>query len=610
MNEKKEPLKNQRSLKTNIKFLIHNAWIWDKKVFIYFGIYTVLAAIAPFIGIFSPKFLIDELMGPKRVNNLIVIIGIFFILSSAINYSIAYLKGAYYPRMILIRFKFTCMLQKKSLIMDFKNTENPKILNDIESAWTSVSNNDTGIEGMFHKLFGVFGSIIAFMGYVTIVATLSPLVLAYLIINVLITYFLNLKVKRYEYGRKNDIADINRKSNYIYKTMYDFSYGKDIRIYRLNKWLSNKFKNFKKNHVGIYKKIQYKYFKAAVVDVLLLLVREGIIYAYLIYQVLYRGMSIGNFSMYFITIGGFAAWMQNIMNDLAHINTQNLYLNDFRDFLEIKDEDETENPVNMPKELPYGIEFKNVSFKYPNTNRYIYKDISLKITKGQRLAIVGINGAGKTTFVKLLTRLYQPTEGEILLNGINIKKFTKEEYYKIFSVVFQDIKMLAFTVEENVALTHKDNINREKVIEAIDMAGMSEKINSLHKGIDTSVLKILDNNGIEFSGGQNQRIALARALYKDGNVVILDEPTAALDPIAEYNMYKDFDKIIGDKTAVYISHRLASTRFCDAIAFFENGKVKEYGTHDELLKKNGSYAEMFNVQAQYYKEELCEEVGQ
>nr|WP_242948416.1 ABC transporter ATP-binding protein [Clostridium frigidicarnis] len=502
------------------------------------------------------------------------------------------------------------MLQKKSLIMDFKNTENPKILNDIESAWTSVSNNDTGIEGMFHKLFGVFGSIIAFMGYVTIVATLSPLVLAYLIINVLITYFLNLKVKRYEYGRKNDIADINRKSNYIYKTMYDFSYGKDIRIYRLNKWLSNKFKNFKKNHVGIYKKIQYKYFKAAVVDVLLLLVREGIIYAYLIYQVLYRGMSIGNFSMYFITIGGFAAWMQNIMNDLAHINTQNLYLNDFRDFLEIKDEGEIQTPVNIPEEPPYEIEFKNVSFKYPNTNRYIYKDISLKITKGQRLAIVGINGAGKTTFVKLLTRLYEPTGGEILLNGINIKKFTKEEYYKIFSVVFQDIKMLAFTVEENVALTHKDNINREKVIESIDMAGMSEKINSLHKGIDTSVLKILDNNGIEFSGGQNQRIALARALYKDGNVVILDEPTAALDPIAEYNMYKDFDKIIGDKTAVYISHRLASTRFCDAIAFFENGKVKEYGTHDELLKKNGSYAEMFNVQAQYYKEELCEEVGQ
>lgn len=609
MNEKKEPLKNQRSLKTNIKFLIYNAWIWDKKVFVYFGMYTILSAIAPFIGIFLPKFLIDELMGPKRVNNLIAIIAIFFILSSFINYFIAYLKGAYSPRMILIRFKFTSMLQKKALIMDFKNTENPKILNDMDSAWNAVSNNDTGIEGMFHKLFGVFGSLIAFIGYVTIVATLSPVVLTYLILNVLITYFFNLKVKKYEYSRKIDVADINRKATYVYKTMYDFSYGKDIRIYGLNKWLSNKFKNFKKNHMDIYKKIQYKYFKAAVVDVLLLLVREGIIYAYLIYQVIYSGMSIGNFSMYFVTIGGFAAWMQNIMNDLAHINTQNLYLNDFRDFLEIKDEDETETPVNIPKELPYEIEFKNVSFKYPNTNRYIYKDISLKITKGQRLAIVGINGAGKTTFVKLLTRLYEPTEGEILLNGINIKNFNKEEYYKIFSVVFQDIKMLAFTVEENIALTHKDNINKEKIIEAIDMANISGKINSLDKGMDTSVLKILDDNGIEFSGGQNQRIALARALYKDGNIVILDEPTAALDPIAEYNMYRDFDKIIGDKTAVYISHRLASTRFCDTIAFFENGKIKEYGTHDELLKKNGSYAEMFNVQAQYYKEDCDKEVG-
>ncbi len=252
----------------------------------------------------------------------------------------------------------------------------------------------------------------------------------------------------------------------------------------------------------------------------------------------------------------------------------------------------------------YEIEFKNVSFKYPKTDKYIYKNLSLKIKKGQRLAIVGINGAGKTTFVKLLCRLYEPTSGEILINGVNIQSFSKEEYYKILSVVFQEVKTFAFTVAENVSLENLEEVDREKVLHCIEKAGVGDKINSLEKGIDTSLLKILDGEGIELSGGENQKLALARALYKNGKIVILDEPTSVLDAVAEYNIYKGFDELIGDKTAIYISHRLASTKFCDVIAFFENGEIVEYGTHEELLKKNGKYSDMFNIQAQYYKEEV------
>ncbi|SUY46618.1 ABC transporter [Clostridium putrefaciens] len=600
--------KDKRSLMTNIVFLVKNAWTFDKGLFVYFGLYTILTAVSPFIGILAPKFLIDELMSSKRIEVLLIILSTFFILSVIIKYSIAYLSGVYYPKMVKIRFEFISIMQKKSMTMDFKHTENPKTLNDMESAWRAVNNNDDGIEGVFHKLFSLIGSGIAFIGYVAIVAALNPLILIYLIANVIITYFLTLRVKKYEHSKKDEISESNRKSNYIYNIMYDFSYGKDIRIYGFSNWLSKKFQEFKDDRVKINTKIKYKYFTVSAIDVVLLLLREGLIYGYLIFRVVDKGMGIGDFTMYFATIGGFAAWMQKIMTDLAHIRAQNLYINDYRDYLELDDENISQNIKPIPNKTPYEIELKNISFKYPNSKNFIFKNLSLKIKAGQRLAIVGVNGAGKTTFVKLLTRLYDPTGGEILLNGVTIADFDKEEYYKQFSIVFQEIKMLAFSVAENIALSEEDNIHLEKVIKCIDKSGMSEKINSLEKGIDTSVLKILDETGIEFSGGENQKLALARALYKEGDIIVLDEPTAALDPIAEYNIYKGFDEMIGDKTAIYISHRLASTRFCDVIAFFEDGEIKEYGTHDELLKKNGRYAKMFNVQAHYYKEDVLKEV--
>ncbi|GCD11505.1 ABC transporter ATP-binding protein [Clostridium tagluense] len=605
---KKNKDQENRSVMTNIKFLVANAWKWDKGLFGYFGFYTILTAMLPFIGIFAPKFLIDELTGAKRTDILMMIIVIFFVLSVTVNYLVAYLGGAYYPKMIKIRFKFITMMQKKSMTMDFKYTEDPKTLNDIENAWSAAENNDNGIEGVFHRLFALFGSTIAFMGYIAIVSTLNPFILLYLLANVLVIYFLTLKVKRYEHSRKDDISELNRKSGYVYNIMHDFSYGKDIRIYGLENWFSKKFKNFRGEKVKINEKIKYKYFVVSALDVMLLLFREGIIYAYLIYRVIYKGMGIGDFSMYFVTIGGFATWMQNIMTDIAHIRAQNLYINDYRDFLEFDDGILNPNPEPIPDKTPYEIEFKNVAFKYPNSEKYIYKNLSLKIKAGERLAIVGINGAGKTTFVKLITRLYEPLEGKILLNGVNIARFDKDEYYKKFSVVFQEIKMLAFSVAENVALVSEGNIDREKVNKCIDKAGVASKINSLERGIDTSVLKILDEKGVEFSGGENQKLALARALYKEGDIIVLDEPTAALDPIAEYNIYRGFDEMIGNKTAIYISHRLSSTRFCDVIAFFEDGEIKEYGTHDELLSKDGRYAEMFNIQAHYYKEKTLEEV--
>ncbi|EOU2033051.1 ABC transporter ATP-binding protein [Clostridium perfringens] len=594
--------KKKGTLLSNLKYIMGYAWSQDKVLFAQCGVYTILASIAPFIGIFLPKFLIDELLGQRRIEIILMTLIGFFLLSSVVNYSIAWLRCAYSPRVTKIRTDYITMISDKIMKMDFKNTEDPEVLNKIKSVMNAVMSNNTGVEGVYHTLLGLFGRLTAFVGYISIVLFLSPWILLFLIINVLISYALTMRVKKYEYSQKEKAADKDRRTFYVFDTMYDFSYGKDIRIYDLKNILIDKFKKFRGERIDISNDVQEKQLKVKIVDVILLVIRECVVYGYLIYDVLFRGMGIGDFTMYFSTINGFGDWMKGILDDLANIKAQNMYLDDMREFLEIKSENK-EKTKDIPIDSSYEIEFKNVSFKYPKTDKYIYKNLSLKIKKGQRLAIVGINGAGKTTFVKLLCRLYEPTSGEILINGVNIKDFSKEEYYKILSVVFQDIKTFAFTVAENVSLENLEDVDREKVLHCIEKAGVGDKINSLQKGIDTSLLKILDGEGVELSGGENQKLALARALYKNGKIVILDEPTSALDAVAEYNIYKGFDELIGDKTAIYISHRLASTKFCDVIAFFENGEIVEYGTHEELLKKNGKYSDMFNIQAQYYKEE-------
>ena len=334
---------------------------------------------------------------------------------------------------------------------------------------------------------------------------------------------------------------------------------------------------------------------------IMLFFRELIVYGYLVFRYIRGTVTTGNFMMYFNSISSMTSTLMQMIELFVRLKGQAAYADVYRSYLEIEDEDADEtNTQPVPKANEYEIEFKNVRFAYPHGKKDIYKNLNLKIKAGQKLAIVGINGAGKTTFVKLLARLYDPQEGCILINGKDIRTFDRDEYWKMLSVVFQEVKTFAFSVAENVAMT-KD-FSREKVVDAIDKSGMRERIELLENGIDTQVLRIFDEKGIEFSGGESQKLALARALYKDAPIVVMDEPTAALDALSESRIYEQFNDMVKDKTAIYISHRLASTRFCDVIAFFENGEIVEYGTHSELMALGGKYAEMFSLQAHYYQE--------
>lgn len=544
----------------------------------------------------------DELTDGGSIERMALILGFFLVAGMIVNFGCTYLKNAYTPRLILIRFKFINELQVKAMTMDFKYTENPNTLNDMENAWQAVSSNQVGIEGIFHRLFEVSGNVVSLFAYVSLLFILSPWVLLYLLLNLGLTYWLTKKAKAYEFKQKEQKAAFNRRMTYLYNTMSDFKFGKDIRIYHLAPWLSNKYQEIRHQKLTLTKNVQLCYLWVSLFDTMLVFIREGLVYGYLIYCVLAKGLSLGNFSMYFTSVNQFTSTLKTVMDDLAHLRLQFAYVEHFREFLSLEDEPPASNLVPIPVMKPYCLEFKNVSFKYPNSERYVFKNLSFKIKAGERLAIVGVNGAGKTTLVKLMTRLYEPTEGEILLDGINVKQFERQAYNALFSVVFQDIKILAFTVAENVASKSLKFLDEERVKHCLKRAGLLEKIESLPKGINNMMLKGLEDDGIELSGGQNQKLALARALYKNGEIVILDEPTAALDPLAEAEIYESFNDLIGNKTAIYISHRLSSTRFCDAIAFFENGEILEYGTHDELLANKGPYAKMFEIQSQYYQE--------
>lgn len=602
--EQKTKERNKVQFKKNIKFLFKNTVRIDKGLFYYFGIVTIITSIIPFIGIVTPKLLIDELTILKRPKVLVLILISFFIASAIFNFFSWYMNAVADGRMIKVRMKFMNEMQRKTLIMDFEKTEDKDVLNKMENIFEkALGSNNRGIEGIYHRMFEIGGALIAFIGYSTIILSLHPLILLYLVFNVIAIYLLINKIRKYEYSRKDDVAQNDRRSRYLFDIMYDFSYGKDIRVFNVKNFIKEKYIISGDEKISIENDIKTKKLKVSLISILLLLIREGVAYGYLVYMVLYKDMSIGNFTLYFATIAGFASFMEKILDSVSDINTQSMYITEYVEFMLEKEEDENKVNRKILKDKTYEIEFKNVSFKYPNSERYIMKNLSLKIEKGQRLAIVGVNGAGKTTFIKLLTRLYDPTEGEILINKININEFNKKDYFKLFSVVFQEIKMFAFSIAKNVALLKEEDIDKEKVEDAINEAGMEEKIDSLEKGIETSLLKIIDKDGIELSGGQNQKIALARALYKNGEVIILDEPTAALDAIAQYNIYKKFNEMVGEKTAIYISHRLSSTKFCDVIAFFEDGEIKEYGTHEELLSKNGRYSEMFNIQASYYQKD-------
>ena len=448
---------------------------------------------------------------------------------------------------------------------------------------------------------GFLGALINVLSLSAIIVTIHPLIL--LLLAVVTTFKILIdKARRKQYYRwRGEYAPVTRKLGYYADIMHGVEYGKEVRANSLEDWLIERYKKIsKEEYEPIYKANGKRNVRFDTLVSSSNIIQEAVIYLVLAHKVVFSGMLIGDFSMYLTSVSKFANSVAGVTGGFSSLMTCGLFAKDFRYCLNESAKFKKKSSIGHAgiREIE-KIEFKNVSFAYPNTDKLVLKGINLTLSKNESLSIVGLNGAGKTTFVKLLCRLYEPTDGEILINGKPIKEISFEEYIKLISVVFQDFKLFSFSVKENVQMNTEGN--PEKVDRAIIESGLEEKIASLPKGKDTYVYKEFDSEGVEFSGGEGQKLAIARAIYKDAQIVILDEPTSALDPIAEYDVYSHFHSLSEGKLSIYISHRLSSTRFTNKIALFDDGVIKEYGSHSELISiENGIYRNMFETQANLY----------
>lgn len=391
---------------------------------------------------------------------------------------------------------------------------------------------------------------------------------------------------------------INREYGYLYNLLFDYSNAKYIRLYKSQKLIENRCSSIVNFLETEFHKMFSKINKCQLPVFLVNAMLQIVSYLYVGLKAIFGMISIGSALKYISAYSNLVSGVSNIFYSWIEINIKAEYLSYFYDFMEIENKQyEGTIPTEKRDDNEFEIEFRDVSFRYPNTENYVLRHVNQKIKIGTKTAVVGKNGAGKTTFIKLLCRLYEPTEGQILLNGVDIRYYDYKDYARLFSVVFQDFNLFSFSIAENVA-GGKD-FDDDRVKNCLERSGFGERLAKLKDGIRSNIYQHNDN-GVEISGGEAQKIAIARALYKDAPLVILDEPTSALDPVAEFEIYQHFDSMVQDKTSIYISHRMSSCRFCDNILVFDEGKIVERGSHEELLKSGGLYSELWNAQAQYY----------
>ncbi len=589
-----------------IKRMLAHMWKQDRAQFARIACYTVVAAIYPFMAVILPKIAIGilEQGGVDAVKNLVTAMMIYLVTAGTLAVVMNYLKSYIQTRNMRIRILYLADQSKKLQCMDYCYHEDAKFFEKYEKGMNAGNNNANGIEGLYNKLSQLPAKFFTLLGMVILAGALSPLLLVSLVLHVIVIMWTSKRTHDYEYSKKEQVSKANRRINYYQKTSQDFSYGKDIRIFNLRKRIMDNYQEEINAYVKLQRMIRNREYLLGLLGIVTLLLSNVLVYGTLVQRVL-GGMSVSSFTMYVTMTTSLMALMLDFGKDLSFIWNEGEYVNDFYRLLDAplvaEGEKTMEDVMAGGTHKSLEIVFDHVTFRYPGTEKNVFTDLNFTIHAGERLAIVGVNGAGKSTLVKLMTGLFAPTEGHIYINGVDLTLMKKEELYQLYSAVFQDVNILAFPIRENVACK-SENVDDARVQTALEKVGLWKKVEGFEKGLDQMMLKVIDEEGTDFSGGERQKLSIARGLYKDAPMVIMDEPTAALDALAEAEIYENFSSLVEGKTAVYISHRLASTRFCDKIALFDADGLKEYGSHEELMERKGKYYEMFVIQGKYYQE--------
>ena len=582
---------------TNMIFMIHRSWNLARSKYFVMIIQAILNTAQPFALLIMPKYILDELAGQRRPDVTMKYIALYAGVIVFFNLVSLLLNRYGSLRTIKTTHGIEMYNQKKWLYMDYGNLENGQV-QDLAGRCVGKVDPQSFAEG---TVLGFFTNLFQLAGYTYIIASLHPLVIAFILAVIGINTLITRKLNKIGYEYDPLITKFSRRYSYIYGTMVSFSVGKEVRINGASKWLRKKFDKETDEYMKSLRANENKKLPYDILTMVVGLVQTVVIYGYCAYLAISGGITVGSFSVFLGAVTAFTGSFTGFIGRFSGLALLSKYVDDYKEFLTYTKHNGAERETvcgSDPTEGKFDIEFQNVSFMYPNTDRYVLRNVNIKIRSGERLSVVGYNGAGKSTFIKLICRLYEPTEGKILIGGVDISTIDLADYREMLSVVFQDFQLFWLTIRDNIVMDRE--YDKVRLDDAIEKSGLGERIALLENGVETELWRLFDESGVEFSGGEGQKVACARAYYKDAPVVILDEPTASLDPIAETRLYERFNNIIGNKTSIYISHRLASVKFCDSIAVFADGELVERGTHRELMDANGIYAEMFRKQAHYY----------
>ncbi len=581
-------------MKNNILYVLKKTWKYEKAILGILGLQTLVGVFVPWISMYLPVVVLDGISRQITRNMLWFGVAGLIVLLTSCNIVRAYVDASYDTHLMNNKIHYLADLFRKNMELDYAYIESKEGQNRFQYVLHTLTNDAQGITGMLTRLGQLWSSVLSIVLYVGMIAALDIWVVTILIFtSVIHLIFVNLFLKR-QHHQKEEGVDIEREINYLFSYIQSEKSHKDIKLYAMQDWLRGKIHALIQERIRWAQQLTYYNVYIGISDTVLLILRDALAY-YCIFQGLFtHQLGISEFTFYFSAITGFSAFISKLSTSIAYISQRSREVDAFREYMEL--------PVMKGKEaLPQDhipqLELQHVSFRYHEEGAEILKDINMIWKPGEKIALVGENGAGKSTLVKLLCGLYRPTSGKIVVDG---KELAPEELQTYFAVAFQDIHILPMTAAENIAFDQMPQAEKE-VQTCIRKVGLEETF----PDVNTPVTKLLHKEGKVLSGGQEQRLILARTLYRlmyqGATLLLLDEPTAALDPLAEQAFYRQYEQMTEDRSAIFISHRLASTQFCDRVLVLKEGRIIEEGTHQELLAKKGYYEEMFTIQSQYYK---------
>lgn len=585
----------------NISWMVKIAWKHRKRVLLFCVLTAILEVLLNLTQLYIAPEVLAQVEQKSPMWMLLTTIGVFTIALFLINGLKEYVKQNTLFARVDVRSAIIGKVAQKCNMTSYPNTLDADFNKMREKAHLACEGNDQATEHIWQTLTMLLKNIGGLIVYLTILSQIDAVLLLVVIATCFAGFFVSRYTNNWRYAHRDEAEQYFQKKYYLRNKSESVELAKDIRIFGLQNWLNELLDQIHNLYLDFSLRCERVEVLADITEAILTVVRNGIAYVYLINMALNEGLSVSEFLLYFTAVTTFTAWVMGILQEMSALHKESLDISRLREFLDYPEPFKFENGEEIPAAESYELKLENVSFRYPGAETDTIHGLNLSVHPGEKLAIVGLNGAGKTTLVKLLCGLLDPTEGVVLLNGNDIRDFNRRSYYELFSAVFQEFSVLDVTVAEQIAQTTVD-IDYDKIADCVEKAGLTSTIEKLPKGLETHVGREVYLDGVLFSGGQTQRLMLARALYKNGPILLLDEPTAALDPIAENDIYMKYSEMTNGKTALFISHRLASTRFCDRIIFIADGGIKEEGTHESLLTLGGEYANLFEVQSRYYQE--------